>query len=142
MVLGGYVKVKIDGNYKYGVVDNKIILNFEDDVACVRWGDAWRMPTNEEWAELRKNCTWTWLTRNKVEGYEVKGPNGNSIFLPAAGFRYNHLHYAGNNGYYWSGSLDSDYPDDAWYVYFCSDWRLGGSSYRFYGLSVRPVLKK
>ena len=128
---------------EYGVVDNKIILKPEDDVACVRWGDAWRMPTNEEWAELRKNCTWTWLTRNKVEGYEVKGPNGNCIFLPAAGSRYDdYLHYAGNNGYYWASSLDSDYPDDAWYVYFCSDWVLGGSGYRYYGLSVRPVLKK
>ena len=127
---------------EHGFVDNKIVIESEDDVARVNWGGAWRLPTDEEWTELRKNCTWTWLTRNKVEGYEVKGPNGNSIFLPAAGFRYNHLQYASNNGYYWSGSLDSDYPDDAWYVYFCSDWRLGGSSYRFYGLSVRPVLKK
>ncbi len=69
----------------YGTVDNKTVLDLADDAARANWGGAWRMPTDEEWTELRENCTWTWTNLNGKNGYEVKGANGNSIFLPAAG---------------------------------------------------------
>ena len=125
----------------YGTVDNKTTLEPEDDAAHVNWGGAWRMPTDAEWTELRTNCTCTWTTKNGVNGYEVKGPNGNSIFLPAAGYRYDDgLYYAGYYGYYWSSSLGTDYPDNAWYVYFYSDDVGRDVNGRYYGLSVRPVL--
>ena len=71
----------------FGTVDNKTTLEPGDDVAHVKWGGSWRMPTKAEQDELRNNCTWTWTTLNGVDGYRVTGPNGNSIFLPAAGFR-------------------------------------------------------
>ena len=126
----------------YGTVDNKTVLELADDAARANWGGAWRMPTDAEWTELRENCTWTWITKNGVNGYEVKSEaNGNSIFLPAAGYRYNgDLYGAGYGGYYWSSSLYTDAPYSAWLVYFGSDDVLGGNFDRYYGQSVRPVL--
>ncbi len=126
----------------YGTVDDKTQLELADDAACANWGGQWRMPTDEEWTELRENCTWTWTTKNGVNGYEVKGTNGNSIFLPAAGYRYNDkLYDAGGDGRYWSSSLRTDNPLNAWYAYFCSDDVLRAYGSRYCGQSVRPVLK-
>ena len=122
-------------------MDNKTILDPEDDAAHANLGDSWRMPTDEEWTELRNNCTWTWITRNGVNGRLVTGSNGNSIFLPAAGnLSFSYFYRAGSAGYYWSSSLYADIPIYAWYVIFGS-----GSVYRhydldrYYGFSVRPV---
>ena len=127
-------------NSDYGTVDNKTVLDPEDDAARANWGDEWRMPTNEEWTELRNNCTWTWKTLNGINGFEVKGSNGNAIFLPAAGFRSNDvLSGAGYYGFYWSSSLVTGYPLYAWDVYFYSDYVSGGNDYRCFGRSVRPV---
>ena len=129
---------------KYGPVDNKTVLELEDDAAAVNWGGAWRMPTVDEWTELLENCTWIWTTLNGRIGYEVKSKiNGNSIFLPAAGCRGDDdLYGAGDDGYYWSSSLNTDYPFDAWCVLFYSGYvgRYGDYRYRYRGQSVRPVL--
>ncbi|MGN0186261.1 MAG: hypothetical protein ACI392_00740 [Paludibacteraceae bacterium] len=126
---------------KYNTTDSKTTLEPEDDAAAVNWGGAWRMPTDDEWKELRENCTWTWTTQNGVNGYEVKGTNGNSIFLPAAGYRSNDdLDYAGGDGNYWSSSLYASYPFDSWNVNFNSDNVYRYNSGRYYGQSVRPVL--
>ena len=131
---------KYNTNSEFGTVDNKTTLDPEDDAAAVNWGGKWRMPTDDEWTELRENCTWTWTSLNGVNGYEVKSnANGNSIFLPAAGYRFDGLDGAGDYGYYWSSSLDADYPIHAWFVTFSSDNVNRGSSGRCYGLSVRPV---
>ena len=126
----------------YGTVDNKTVLDPEDDVARANWGGAWRMPTDAEWTELRTSCTWTWTTRNGVKGYTVKSNiNGNSIFLPAAGCpNDDDLSSAGLNGYYWSSSLYTDFPGYAWYVDFDSGRVYRSGCYRYYGQSVRPVL--
>ena len=64
-------------NSSYGTVDNKIVLDPEDDVAHVKWGGDWRMPTFGELHELYSNCTWLWITINGINGYKVTGPNGN-----------------------------------------------------------------
>ena len=127
----------------YGTVDNKTTLELTDDAARVNWGGKWRMPTKAEYDELMNttNCTWTWTTQNGVKGYKVTSKkNGNSIFLPAAGYRYVYgLYYAGSYGYYWSSSLNTSYSGDAYGVYFNSD-RVGwDSNYRYYGHSVRAV---
>ena len=126
---------------KYTETDGKTTLDPEDDAAAVNWGGKWRMPTDDEWTELRENCTWTWTSLNGVNGYEVTSKtNGNSIFLPAAGRRNNdNLDKAGNDGRYWSSSLYLFYPSRACYVYISSDNVNRGSSGRCYGLSVRPV---
>lgn len=129
---------------KYAL-DKKTTLAPEDDVAHVKWGGGWRMPTTAEQRELCKRCSWEWTSQGGVNGYVVTGPNGNSIFLPAAGYRGDSgLNNAGSYGYYWSSSLykyDSDSDSDfAYYLYLFSiknDWDYYG--YRYYGQSVRPV---
>ena len=67
-----------------GIVDNRTTLDFADDAAFTHWGSNWRMPTQTEMDELKTECTWTWTTQHGVNGYRVTGPNGKSIFLPAA----------------------------------------------------------
>ena len=123
----------------YGTVDNKTVLDPEDDVAHVKWGGNWRMPTKAEQKELLNNCTWTWTTQNGVNGYKVTGPNGNSIFLPAAGYRYGTGVNIRGSGYYLSSSLCSCSSYYANYLYFYSDYYDWDSLYRYYGQSVRPV---
>ena len=110
------------------------------DVAYAKWGGAWRMPTLYEIKELKDDCTWEWTTLNGVNGYHVSGPNGNSIFLPAAGNRDGKVVYAqDSNGYYWSGSLSSSYSYLAYYLYFDSRGCNWGGIGRCCGQSVRPV---
>ena len=132
-----------DSVYGYnGFTDGKTVLDPEDDAAHVNLGGKWRMPTDDEWTELRENCTWTWTTQNGVDGTLVTGPNGNSIFLPAAGYRYDtypYLSYVGSLGYFWSSSLYTDYPYYAWSVYFFSGTVCRSSGRRYDGQSVRPV---
>lgn len=127
-----------------GTVDNKTTLDPEDDVAHVKWGGSWRMPTKYEQDELRTNCTWTWTTLNGVNGYLVTsnkaGYNDRSIFLPAAGISDGtDLYSVGSQGYYWSSSLDTGYPYVAYSLYFYSDYVDWNGSNRYYGQSVRPV---
>ena len=126
---------------EYGTVDNKKTLSATDDVARVKWGGNWRMPTQAEQDELRTKCRWTWTTKNGVSGYKVVGPNGNSIFLPAAGYWSGTLFdLKGSSGLYWSSSLIESFPNCAYGLYFASNKVLGrDSSYRYSGLSVRPV---
>ena len=128
-----------DSNYGYnGFTDTLTELEPEDDAAYVYWGRKWRMPTDAQWAELRTECTWSWTTKNGVNGSLGTGPNGNSIFIPAAGNRYSDsLINAGSCGHYWSRSLATG--GIALGVAIDSDGAYGDYSDRRYGLSVRPV---
>lgn len=134
---------KYINNSSYGTVDNKTVLDSEDDAAHVNWGGNWRMPTDAEWTELRENCTWTWTTQNGVNGQLVtsnkEGYTDKSIFLPAAGsLRITRLDYAGSYGFYTSSSLYTN-PCFAWFVRFNSDLVSRSGASRYDGLSVRPV---
>lgn len=124
-----------------GFTDNKTTLEPEDDAAHVNWGGSWRMPTDAEWQELRAKCTWKRTMKNGISGYQVTSQkNSNSIFLPAAGFRYDtYLSNVGYYGNYWSSSLYAGSPYGAWYLNF--DSRLVDRYYfnRNHGHSVRPV---
>ena len=127
-------------NSSYGTVDNKTTLDLSDDAARANWGGSWRMPTDAELTELRTECTWTWITENGVNGYKVTSKsNGNSIFLPAAGYRYNNVIAIDGSALYWSSSLGSNYPDYACDLYFDATWVGFSSLTRDYGRSVRPV---
>ena len=128
---------------KDGFTDGLTTLTAADDAATQNWGSNWRMPTIDEWQELLDNCTWTWTTLNSVEGYEVKATNGNSIFLPAAGFRGSgELDLAGSNGFYWSSSLVAGSPYFAQFVGFYSGNHGTGYGTRDCGQSVRAVVGK
>ena len=123
-----------------GDYSSRMYNNPSYDTASANWGGTWRMPTDDEWTELRTKCTWTWTTQNGVYGRKVTGPNGNSIFLPAAGGRNGtSLYDAGSYGYYWSSSLYESLSDSARGVYFGSGGVNRGIDDRYYGLSVRPV---
>lgn len=112
------------------------------DAATVNWGDDWRMPTLDEMKELIDRCTWEWTSVNGVNGRLVTGPNGNSIFLPAAGERYNtSLGSAGSFGYYWSAT-PSSYSIGARYLSFYSDHYYCNGISRYVGQVVRPVSEK
>ncbi|MBQ5896423.1 MAG: hypothetical protein IIW75_07655 [Bacteroidaceae bacterium] len=129
-------------NSRYGTVDNKTVLDPQDDVAHVKWGGTWRMPTIEEIRELREECTWRSGNHRGVNCYLVTGPNGKSIFLPAAGFRGGkEVNFRGSYGHYWSSSLDSDSWDYAFYLYFDRNFYNWYFNVRALGLSVRPVSK-
>ena len=127
-----------------GFIDNKTVLEPEDDAATANWGDVWRMPTDAEWTELREQCTWTYTTLNGVYGYQVASKtNGNSIFLPVAGFRNGtSLYLQGTRGYYSSSSLLENYSDNVWIVTFNHEEVYRHSNNRNNGLSVRPVQDK
>lgn len=120
--------------------DGKTTLAPEDDAAAKKLGSPWRMPTADEIQELLDNCDWIWTKQDGKNGYEVKGNNGNSIFLPAAGGRDgSELKDAGSLGYYWSSSLGTFRTDNARNLGFGSVVRGRGEASRFVGFSVRPV---
>ena len=115
------------------------------DAATSNWGSAWRMPTKAEQDELRTQCTWTWYGAGNNEysgviGYKVTGTNGNSIFLPAAGYCSDTQYIAGVYGAYWSTSLFESELGRAYVIEFASTNVDCNDAGRCIGLTVRPVL--
>lgn len=137
---GSYLNLtKYNTSSTNGTVDNKTILEAADDVACVKLGGGWRMPTDAEWSELKKNCSWIWTTQNGVNGYSVTN-NGSSIFLPAAGYKDGtSLNEIGSCGRYWSSSLTTYTPGGAWFMTFISDDIYLHHLSRYLGHTIRPV---
>ena len=123
-----------------GFVDNKTELDPSDDAACAHYPDG-RMPSLEQIHELCNSCSWQWTQRNGVNGQLVTGPNGNTMFLPAAGYRSGgSLFYAGSNGYCWSRALYSYDPGYAVVLNFTKGfWALWYDCSRLYGFTVRAV---
>jgi len=135
---------------EFGFRDNKAKLGFDDDCAYVNWGTNWRLPSHVQLEELinRNYTTTEWTTLNGVFGYKITSKtNGNSIFMPAAGYRDNSsLKKDGTYGYYWSSILYDGtytyYAEDLYFnsegIYSTNQYRSGGD-YRYRGQSVRPV---
>ena len=119
--------------------------NLTYDAARANWGGSWRLPTEAEWQELLDECNWTRTTNGGKDGFKVIGPNGNSIFLPAAGNYYGVSHNdvgkysCSSYGYYWSSTPDGRDARRAYRLYFNDDGRDVSWSFRKYGHSVRPV---
>ena len=113
------------------------------DVAHVKWGGNWCMPTVDDIKELLDNCTSEWTTLNGVNGTKFTSKiNGNSIFLPAAGYRwYGGLSYAGEYSLYWSSTQSPDYSYGAVLGFDSGGAYWGGYYFRFSGQSVRPVVR-
>lgn len=136
----------IDWGYN-GFTDNMTTLEPADDAANANWGDKWCMPTYDQFSELISKCTWTWTSQNSVKGCKVTGPNGNSIFLPAAGKHWDSgLHDAGSIGSYWSNSLGERGSSGSYTHYFYSGengltGELSDDSRRCYGHTVRAVVR-
>ena len=116
--------------------------NPEYDAATAILGSDWRMPTKVECKELVDSCTWTWTTQNNIKGYKVTGPNGNSIFIPAAGSRSDmSLNNVNIQGGYWCSTPRNNDVFSADDIYINSDRYGIGSDLRFNGRSIRPVRK-
>ena len=130
----------------YGTIDNKSELEMSDDAATVNWGSGWQMPIYEQFDELFDSSytTTTWTTLNGVNGRMiVSKSNGNRIFLPAAGWRYDtSFDYAGSYGHYWSRSLYKSHSNIAYRHYFYSGNIITDYCNRYFGCSVRPVRVK
>ena len=125
-----------------GYIDNEGNLTAQYDAATANWGGTWRMPTYDELNELNTQCTWEWINTNDFKGYKVTGPNGNSIFLPAAGCRDgSSLKYAGGDGCYWSSAPIEGSGYNAYGLNFGSSGHIMYYYYRGYGRSVRPILE-
>ena len=139
----GDVMTKYCLSSEYGQVDNKESIELSDDAARASWGGDWRIPTETELEELRVKCTWEWTTQNGYNGYKVTSKkNGQSIFLPAAGWRYDaYESRVGSDGYYWSSTPDEISADNACDLYFSEGYHFVDWDYRFDGRSVRPVLE-
>jgi len=131
-------------NYGYnGFTDNLTELQPEDDAATANWGSGWQMPSLDQIKELYNSIytTTEWTQVNGVNGRKITSKsNGNSVFLPATGYRYDtSLIDAGRGSRYWSRSLDAKNSGNAWYLSFGSGYIDWGSFYRCEGRSVRPV---
>ena len=123
-----------------GIIDAAGNLTAAYDAATANRGDKWRMPTLDEMKELINECEWKWTSFNGVIGRLVTGPNGNSIFLPAAGCRDGtSLYNAGSVGFYWSATPDGDSYYASCYLDFDSGNYGWYYYYRILGRTVRPV---
>lgn len=125
------------------MVDADGNLTKEYDAASVNWGDEWRMPTDEEYKELVENCKWEFIEQNGVNGFLATGPNGQSIFIIAAGYRLGGPPYqVGEFGFgdYWSATAVKDLNR----VSCCfgySPKSYGRRCYaRYRGRTIRPVI--
>jgi hypothetical protein len=126
---------------KYNETDELITLEAEDDAAHVLWGGNWHIPTKDQLQELIDNCTWTWGAVNKINGYTVSR-NGNSIFLPAAGYCSDpKFELVGTLCSYWSLSLNTN-TGMAWRFQCYAKAYQTNAEWRFEGLSIRPVMVK
>lgn len=136
---------KYNVNPALGEVDNLYELEPEDDAAQVNMGGAWHMPSEVDLQELIDNCYFQKAKINGVSGVKVTGPNGNYIFLPNVGLRYNEIvmfnDVAMKWGFYWTSSLAGSDNTMACYLY-SEGTNVVSNSFRFYGQSVRAVFKK
>ncbi len=124
-----------------GFVDNKTELDPEDDAACAHYPGG-RMPSTVQIWELCGCCTFQWTLCNGVNGQLVTGPNGNTIFLPAAGYRYygGSLDDAASIGYYWSRTVHYMIEDLAGILLFnSSNVYWDDHDVRSFGRTVRAV---
>lgn len=141
----------IDNEYKINLVaPNKNtapvnICGTKFDAARMKWGAPWRLPSKKELKELANLCKWEWTEKDNTEGWLITGPNGNSIYLPAAGWKIgggieDRDHWA----CYWSGTAVAPKDRNAYLLEGRKDAtgpRID-STERFYPQSIRPVASK
>ena len=141
---GNAMLIKYNGTSNYGTVNNKTELDPEDDAAYVNWGPSWSIPSLEQYEELVAQCTWTWTQQNGVNGRLVTGPNGNSLFLPAAGYCVdNSIYEAGSSSYYWSCMILGNYDSRSAAFQYFEKYRVFNNIFvelnRSNGYTIRAV---
>lgn len=130
--------------------DRKTILEAIDDAATANWGNEWRMPTLEEQKEMIAGCDWVWTNNLNESGKAgiigTSKKNGNTVFLPATGFRNGTGLISDGEDYVgcWSSSLEEACSGGAYHLSLLSyefDWDFNNTSGRCCGLSVRAVVR-
>ena len=138
---------KYCSNPQYGwhkLADSLSALEPDDDVAHKKWGGNWRIPTKAEIKELIENCTWTWTTRNNINGYLVTGKKpgytDRSIFIPVTGaYNDGKIFNPTKSGHYWSRDCGTLYPPDAYTLELSVREAYIGMESRCESIAVRPV---
>ena len=127
----------------YNSTDGKTILDPADDAVTQSsdWGADWHIPTIEEWEWLTANCTWEWTTQNGVNGGKfTSNITGNSIFLPATGFKSGTSSaFVGERAQYWSSSLYDDTENARTFSFYSGHSPYTNRDVRYNGRAVRPV---
>lgn len=119
------------------------IIGTSYDAALIILGNHWRLPSEKQVAELIENCSWNWQNKDGHIGYLVTGPNGNSIFLPAAGCIIgNGIKYKGQFGYYWIGESNLKDPSLAKELLIGFGQKNIESGRKNVGRSIRAIYKK
>lgn len=128
-------------NSNYGNNDSRVVLSPDDDIAYEKWGENWRIPSKEEFQELIDSCSWSWTNLNGTDGYlvtsNINGYKDKSIFLPISGCRSNYQ--LNSVGAYWTNSINTDAPYCAWDLIFEQNNIDLLYTYRYGGLTIRPV---
>ena len=119
-----------------GIVDTchdlgESICGSQYDVAHVKWGSEWRLPTISQVRELINTCDYEWTIVNEVYGGKFTGPNGNSIFIPSPGDHYSISLF--------SGTQSTDSPNEAFSLHVQSNWAAWGNTSRSWGTYIRPA---
>lgn len=137
-----YTMTKYCNRPDFGIVDNKLELEPNDDAATVNWGPEWCMPSKDQCQELKDECTWEWTTIHGANGYMVTSKhNGASLFLPSPGiYSWDELYGHNSGGRYWMRNLDAHLPCNSYMMdYLGIDIIIYGSENRCWGRSVRAV---
>lgn len=138
--IGAYAPTQIGDKYAFGETSTKSeytnsnYIGGQGDVAKIRWGGDWRMPTRDELSEIFSNCTWKLNSRNGVEVITAIGPNGNSVDFPYCSYIGN----SGLSGWYWSSTSYSS--TKAYCLYFEDNQISWGKNDKYNGFLVRAVI--
>lgn len=119
----------------WGIVDSLTVLTPEDDVAHVKWGGKWRMPTVGEWLELKIRCYWIWVEEEGISGWQACGPNQKTIFFPVDHTSSYTIYWSSNGSNMDAHSLD--FSQEYVGYFLGGDWND-----RYIGSLVRPVMNK
>ena len=136
---------------KRNIIDKDDTLKDSYDVATQKWGTGWRIPTTNDFLELINECSWDWSKQNGYNGCIVTGPNGNSIFIPAAGCIENeaqNIDGYDEYGHYWTSSpiwyyngSYHDSPEHAGHISFGVKDQNSIGAFRYEGMPIRPVIE-
>lgn len=135
-----------ENNYSYYNANTASYIDIGNDISgtnydasTVNLGKDWRMPTKDEMDELKNKCIWEWKQISGINGYMVTGPNGNTIFLPAAGYCFTSVNNLNKNLKYWTATLTSSESEPYALNGNSSFYDVFISTYRFAGYPIRPV---
>ena len=134
---------KYNNDPSKGIVDNLFELEAEDDAALATWGEGWSIPNRSDFEELMNYCSYSWTDFNGVPGLNFVGQNGNSMFLPAAGFRVYDIDSHSNEwGYYATRDLYTMESEDCiLFMFEPGETHAYWTNLRYYGYPVRPIYK-